>query len=156
MAKWQNLFEGPPGRLRPTFKQSSISSGMLHILGRMIGHSIIMDGQGFPFLSPPCYYYMCGYLDKALSLVQQDDVGDHVNHVIEQVILPLISGVYTYVHTRVRVCTCVYVRIHVYVYMYVYMCTCTYTCVCIHVYVYVCIRMYTHNNLFIIYVQAHV
>ena len=79
------LFEGPPGRLRPTFKQSSVSSGMLHILGRMIGHSIIMDRQGFPFLSPPCYYYMCGYLDKALSLIQSDDVGDHINYVIEQV-----------------------------------------------------------------------
>ena len=80
------LFEGPPGRLRPTFRQSSVSSGMLHILGRMIGHSIVMDRQGFPFLSPPCYYYMCGCLDKALSLVQLEDVGERINHVIEQVI----------------------------------------------------------------------
>ena len=79
------LFEGPPGRLRPVFKQSSISSGMLSILGKMIGHSIIMDTQGFPFLSPPCYYYMCGYPDKALSLIQREDVGEHVNHIITQV-----------------------------------------------------------------------
>ena len=87
-----SLFEGPPGRLRPAFKQSSVSSGLLHILGRMIGHSIIMDTQGFPFLSPPCYYYMCGYHDRALSLVQLEDVGENVSHVIEQVIalcLPL-------------------------------------------------------------------
>ena len=55
---------------------------MLHILGRMIG---TQHNHGFPFLSPPCYYYMCGYLDKALSLVQQDDVGHRVKHVIEQV-----------------------------------------------------------------------
>lgn len=80
------LFEGPPGRLRPTFKQSSVSSGMLLILGRMIGHSLIMDKQGFPFLSPPCYYYMCGYFDKALSLIQQDDIGDRISHVITQVV----------------------------------------------------------------------
>jgi len=80
-----NLFEGPHDRLRPTFKQSSVSSGMLHILGRMIGHSIVMDGQGFPFLSPPCYYYMCGYHDRALSLLQQEDVGELTNRVIQQV-----------------------------------------------------------------------
>lgn len=80
------LFEGPPGRYRPAFKQSSVSSGMLRILGRMIGHSIVMDKLGFPFLSPPCYYYMCGYVDRALSLVQQEDVGEHVNYVIKKVI----------------------------------------------------------------------
>lgn len=79
------LFEGPPGRLRPVFRQSSVSSGLLNILGKMVGHSIVMDTQGFPFLSPPCYYYMCGYLDKALSLLRPEDAGEHVNHVIAQV-----------------------------------------------------------------------
>ena len=79
------LFEGAPNCLRPAFRQSSISSGMLALLGTMVGHSIVLDCQGFPFLSPSNYYYMAGRHDKALSLVSLNDVSERVAYVITKV-----------------------------------------------------------------------
>ena len=43
-----HVFDGPPKRFRPAFKTSTLSSGML---GYMVAHNILMDGQGFPFLA---------------------------------------------------------------------------------------------------------
>ena len=74
-SKAMRLFEGPANRLRPVFRQSSISSGMLLLVGKMVGHSIVMDGQGFPFLSPACYYYMAGHTNKAVSVTSMADAG---------------------------------------------------------------------------------
>ncbi len=45
----RNIFEGPPNRLRPAYKASLLSSGMLKNVGTMVAHSILMDGQGFHF-----------------------------------------------------------------------------------------------------------
>ena len=42
------IFEGDSNYLRPAFRATSFSSGILTILGMMIGHSILLDGQGFP------------------------------------------------------------------------------------------------------------
>ena len=79
------LFEGPPNSLRPAFRQSSISSGMLTLFSTMVGHSIILDCQGFPFLSPSNYYYMAGHHIKALSLVSLNDVSEKVPYIITKV-----------------------------------------------------------------------
>ena len=62
-----SLFEGAPCRLRPAFKASSLSSGMLSTLGKMIGHSILLDGQGFPYLSEFCYHYLSGNENCAIT-----------------------------------------------------------------------------------------
>ena len=43
------LFEGPPDHIRPVFRMSNVSSGMMRIIGLMVAHSFILDGQGFPF-----------------------------------------------------------------------------------------------------------
>lgn len=51
------LFEGEAGHLRPILKQSSVSSGILVTMGRVLGHSIILDGHGFPCLSKACFVY---------------------------------------------------------------------------------------------------
>ena len=40
------LFEGPENRLRPFFRHSSISSGMMTVVGKMVGHSIVMVVKG--------------------------------------------------------------------------------------------------------------
>ena len=32
------------------------------LVGKIVGHSIVMDCQGFPFLSPAFYYYMVGHI----------------------------------------------------------------------------------------------
>lgn len=45
------IFEGSPFRLRPAYRASNLSSGVLKIVGMMIAHSLLLDGQGFPYLS---------------------------------------------------------------------------------------------------------
>ena len=77
-----SLFEGPPGRLSPIFKQSSISSGALFTLGKIIGHSVILDSQGFPYLSPPCYFVMAGRWDMALKSLNVDDASYKVREAV--------------------------------------------------------------------------
>ena len=79
------LFEGPPDRRRPAFRISNLSAGMMRLLGRMIGHSIILDYQGFPYLSPACYKYMIGNQDEALTLCRPDDASERVQHVLNEV-----------------------------------------------------------------------
>ena len=80
-----DIFEGPCTRLRPTFKLSILNSGLLKILGQMIGHTLMMDGMGFPYLSPPCYYYMAGKWNTAITLITDEDVSSRVHHVLKQV-----------------------------------------------------------------------
>ena len=80
-----SLFEGPPNQLRPTFRASSLSSGMLVTVGTMIAHSFILDGQGFPYLSEYCYYYLCGQTDKALTCIGENDVSERIQTLIKQV-----------------------------------------------------------------------
>ena len=46
-----SIFEAPQHRLRPAFKASSLSSGMLATVGTMIGHSILL--HRWPRLSIP-------------------------------------------------------------------------------------------------------
>ena len=79
------LFEGPPNRRRPTFRISSLSAGMMRLLGRIIGHSIILDCQGFPYLSPACYSCMVGNHTKALSQCTLEDVSERVQRVLAEV-----------------------------------------------------------------------
>ena len=80
-----SMFEGPPVRVRPIFKLSSISSGALYALGKIVGHSITLDGQGFPYLSPPCYLCMVGRMDGALSALWVDDAGDRIREAVLKV-----------------------------------------------------------------------
>ena len=37
------LFEGPPHKRRPVFRISSLSAGMMKLLGRMIGRNILLE-----------------------------------------------------------------------------------------------------------------
>ena len=81
------IFDGPQDRLRPAFKASSLSSGMLTTMGTMVGHSILMDRHGFPYFAKYCYYYMAGCMDKALTCISTDDVSDGVKALISEVCL---------------------------------------------------------------------
>ena len=51
-----SLFERPPIKLRPVFKASILSLKVLSTVGTMIAHSLLLDGQRFPYLSEYCYY----------------------------------------------------------------------------------------------------
>ena len=80
-----SLFDGPPIKLRPVFKASMLSSGVLSTVGTIIAHSLLLDGQGFPYLSEYCYYYIAGCYDQAVTCVTVDDVGVNVKSLIEKV-----------------------------------------------------------------------
>lgn len=80
-----NFFDGPPNRLRPAFKASILSSSMLAAIGTMIAHSILMDGQGFPFLAGYCYYYMAGCSDRAITCITEDDLSLDVKGILKKV-----------------------------------------------------------------------
>ena len=80
-----SLFEGPPLRLRPVFTTSILSSGVLSTVGTMIAHSVLLDGQGFPYLSEYCYYYVAGHCDRAVTCMSIDDTGENVKAIVEKV-----------------------------------------------------------------------
>ena len=67
------IFEGPPNRIRPLYKISTLNSGVLKTIGQIVAHSLQLDKLGFPYLSPPCYYYTAGKWDTAVTCITDDD-----------------------------------------------------------------------------------
>ena len=76
---------GDPNRLRPAFKATTLSSGMMTTIGTMIAHSIVLDGQGFSFLAEYCFYYIAGCVDHAITCIGTEDVGADVAHILNKV-----------------------------------------------------------------------
>ena len=85
MSKSIQAFDGPVQRLRPSYRASNLSSGLLTTIGTMVGHSFLLDGYGFPYLSECCYYYIAGHFDKALTCISADDVEEQVRVLIHEV-----------------------------------------------------------------------
>lgn len=84
-----NLFEGTPESVRPAFKMSNLSSGIFQILGTMIAHNLVLDCQGFPFLSECIYYTLAGQTEKAMTLITMDDLSENVKTIIQEVSMPI-------------------------------------------------------------------
>jgi len=80
-----SLFEGAPCRLRPAYKATSLSSGLLSTLGTMVAHSILLDGQGFPFLAEYCYHYLTGNENMAITAITSEDVSLGIKEILEKV-----------------------------------------------------------------------
>ena len=80
-----SMFDGPADRLRPAFRMSNLSSGMFRVLGQMVAHSFILDGQGFPYLSECLYYYLAGLTDRAMTLVTVADLSEQVKTLVGEV-----------------------------------------------------------------------
>ena len=55
----------------------------------MIAHSILLDGQGFRYLSEYCYYYIADHYNQAITSVTIDDVGANVKFIVEKVFFSL-------------------------------------------------------------------
>ena len=71
------MFEGEEGRLLPAYSASVVYSGIMKAVGKMIAHSIVQCGVGFPYLSPVCYWYLItGDVLKAISYGNTSDVRD--------------------------------------------------------------------------------
>ena len=51
----------------------------------MIGHSFLMDANGFLYISEYCYYYIAGYSDRAWTCITIDDIGEQVKPLVEEV-----------------------------------------------------------------------
>ncbi|XP_028412494.1 uncharacterized protein LOC114535330 [Dendronephthya gigantea] len=49
------MFQGPFERVLPTYRSSTILSGTFEILGKVIAHSLVQGGPGFPYLCPTLY-----------------------------------------------------------------------------------------------------
>jgi len=80
------LFEGPDGPLMPKYSATIVYSGILTVVGKMIAHSIVQCGIGFPFLSPAAYWYIVtGGIAKAVGYCNLSDVRDiEVAHLIKK------------------------------------------------------------------------
>lgn len=79
------MFDGPANRLLPAFRMSNLSSGIFRVLGQMVAHSLILDGQGFPYLPECIYYYLAGLIDRAMTLVSDADLSEQVKTLVGEV-----------------------------------------------------------------------
>lgn len=81
------LFEGEAKRRLPLFRSEHVVSGIFEIVGKMIAHSLVQGGPGFPYLAPVVYSYIStGDLQAALLHVSAVDVCDPtLSTIIERV-----------------------------------------------------------------------
>ena len=71
----KNIFVGSEGRRLPVFSNELVVNGFFETLGKMIAHSLVQGGPGFPYLSPTIYWYLAtGDLQVALQRASCTDV----------------------------------------------------------------------------------
>ena len=83
--KHMRLFDGPPCSLRPFYSAEARSSGLFTVLGSMVAHSLALDGMGFPFLSPLCYWHNAAGEEKDLQHLTLEDAGTDVISLVREV-----------------------------------------------------------------------
>ena len=49
------MFQGPFERLVPIYQSDNVLNGVFEVFGKMVAHSMIQSGPGFPYLSPVIY-----------------------------------------------------------------------------------------------------
>ena len=60
------LFRGEPRRKVSIFSNEHVLTGIFEVLGKVIAHSLIQGGPGFPYLTPVIYSYIStGHLQTA-------------------------------------------------------------------------------------------
>ena len=71
----KHIFTGEPYRKVPVFSNELVVNGFFEVLGKMISHSLVQSGPGFPYLSPAVYWYLAtGDLQAALGKASCADV----------------------------------------------------------------------------------
>ena len=88
-----NLFEGDCGHFLPIHCTSYLDSGLFYVFGKVLAHSILHGGCGFPSLSPAMARFIVeGEPDSASSLVSVDDIPDlEYKDIIEKVLFILLT-----------------------------------------------------------------
>jgi len=80
-----HLFQGKKYHLRPYYSASATDTEIFKVLGCIVGHSIIQEGIGFPYLSPLCYWYIAAGKNTAMLHYTDDDVGAACNYLVTKV-----------------------------------------------------------------------
>ena len=90
-----NLFEGCSGHLLPVHCTSFLDSGLFYVFGKVVAHSILHRGTGFPGLSPAMGKFISsGEVDSASSLVSTDDIADlEYKDIIQKVLETSLSHI---------------------------------------------------------------
>ena len=71
----KHIFTGEQFRKVPVFSNELVVNGFFEVLGKMISHSLVQGGPGFPYLSPAIYWYLAtGDLQVALDKASCADV----------------------------------------------------------------------------------
>ena len=71
------LFTGQPTRLTPVYSGGNLLTQIFDTLGKMVAHSLVQDGPGFPYLAPAIYWYVAtGDLNEGISRASAVDVVD--------------------------------------------------------------------------------
>ena len=81
------LFKEDATRKVPVFSNSHVLTGIFEIIGRLIAHSLIQGGPGFPYLAPIIYSYLSsGDLQTAvLKASYMDVIGQPLHIYIDKV-----------------------------------------------------------------------
>lgn len=71
----KHILTGEPYRKVPVFSNEFVVNGFFEVLVKMISHSLVQSGPGFPYLSPAVYWYLAtGDLQATLGKVSCADV----------------------------------------------------------------------------------
>ena len=83
--QYTHIFQGKKYHLRPYYSASAMDTEIFKVIGCIVGHSIVQEGIGFPYLSPLCYWYIAAGKDAAMQHYTDDDVGGGCNFLIVNV-----------------------------------------------------------------------
>ena len=72
---FQALFE----RVVPIYRSDNVLNGVFEVLGKMVAHSMIQGGPGFPYLSPVIYWYIAtGDLQQGIARASVIDISNGI------------------------------------------------------------------------------
>jgi hypothetical protein len=81
-----NLFDRNEKYFLPTVNQEAYNCGYFKLLGKLILHSVIQEGPGFPHFPPSIYNYICTRsIDSATEYLSYEDLPFGSKLVWEQV-----------------------------------------------------------------------
>lgn len=72
-----SLFEGAADHIVPIHCTSSLDSGLFHLFGKILAHSILHAGMSFVGMAPSIAKYIATRsMDEAATLVSIEDISD--------------------------------------------------------------------------------
>ena len=73
------MFQGLFERVVPIYRSDNVLNGVFEVLGKMVAHSMIQGGPGFPYLSPVIYWYIAtGDLQQGIARASVIDISNGI------------------------------------------------------------------------------